>query len=139
MLPTEYCVTIKMNEDHFSILIESDHQGILQSKKKNHEETIMYSFIAFVVVESRSHVPLFATPATAGYQASLSFTVSWSLLKLMFTELVMPSNHLVLCHPFSSSLRSFPAPASFPMNWLFASCGQIIGASTSVLPMSIQG
>ena len=45
-----------------------------------------------------SHVQLFETPWTAAYQASPSFTVSWNLLKLMSIELVMPSNHLILCH-----------------------------------------
>ena len=51
-----------------------------------------------VVVQSLSHVQLFATPSTAAGQASLSFTISLSLLKLMSIELVMPSNHLILCH-----------------------------------------
>ena len=46
-----------------------------------------------------SHVCLFATPWTAARQASLSITNSWSLLKLMSIESVMPSNHLILCHP----------------------------------------
>ena len=46
-----------------------------------------------------SHIRLFATPWTAARQASLSFYISWSLLKLMSTELVMPSNHLILCYP----------------------------------------
>ena len=45
-----------------------------------------------------SHVRLFVTPWTVACQASLSFTISRNLLKLMFIELVMPSNHLVLCH-----------------------------------------
>ena len=56
----------------------------------------------FVVVQSLSHVWLFATPWTAAHQASLSFTISQNLLKLMFSDdvqSVMPSNHLVLCHP----------------------------------------
>jgi len=48
-----------------------------------------------VVVQSLSHVQLFATPWTAARQASLSFTISWSLLKLMSIELVMPSNYLI--------------------------------------------
>ena len=52
-----------------------------------------------VVVQSLSYVRLFATPWIAACQASLSFTISWSLLKLMSIELVMPSNHLVLCCP----------------------------------------
>ena len=52
-----------------------------------------------VVVESFSHVQLYLTPWTAAYQAPLFFTISQSLLKLVSIELVMPSNHLVLCHP----------------------------------------
>ena len=51
-------------------------------------------------VQLLSCVRLFATPWTATRQASLSITNSWSLLKLMSIELVMPSNHLILCHPF---------------------------------------
>ena len=52
-----------------------------------------------VVVQSLSRVLLFATPWTAAQQASLSFTISQSLLKPLCTELVMPSNHPILCHP----------------------------------------
>ena len=61
----------------------------------------------FSSVQSLSHVQLFATPWTAAHQASLSITNSRSLLKLMSIELVMQSNHLILCHPFSSRLQSF--------------------------------
>ena len=50
-------------------------------------------------VQLLSRVRLFATPWTAACQASLSITNSWSLLKLMSIESVMPSNHLILCHP----------------------------------------
>ena len=46
------------------------------------------------------HVPLFVTPGTAVRQASLSITNSWSLLNFMSIKSVMPSNHLILCHPF---------------------------------------
>ena len=53
----------------------------------------------FSSVQSLSHVQLFATPWTAAHQASLSITNSWSLLKLMPIESVMPSNHLILCQP----------------------------------------
>ena len=52
---------------------------------------------SFVIVQSLSHVWLFATPWTAASQASLSFTISQSLLRLTSIELVMPSNHLTLC------------------------------------------
>ena len=54
---------------------------------------------SLAVVQSLSHVQLFVTPWTAARQASLSFTISQSLLKLMTIELVMPSNHLVLLSP----------------------------------------
>ena len=76
----------------------------------------------------------------AAHQASLSFTVSWSLLKLMSIELVILSNHLILCCPISSCLQFFPASEYFPMSRLFTSGGQSIAASASasVLPMNIQ-
>ena len=53
----------------------------------------------FIVVNLLSHVWLFVTPWTAACQASLSFIISQSLLKLMSIELMMSSNHLILCHP----------------------------------------
>ena len=79
------------------------------------------------------------TPWTATCQASLFFTISWSLLKLMSIESMMLSNHLILCHPFSCP-QSFPASGFFPVSWLFASGGQSIRASASipVLPMNIE-
>ena len=57
----------------------------------------------------QSLVWLFATPWTAACQASLSITSSWSLLKLMFLKSVMPSNHLILCHPLLLLPSSFPS------------------------------
>ena len=91
-------------------------------------------------VQLLSCVQLFVTPWTAACQASLSIINSWSLLKLMSTELVMPSNHLILCLPFSSCLQSFPASGSFPMSQLFTSGGHGIGVSAlaSVLSVNIQ-
>ena len=59
-------------------------------------------------VQSLSSVQLFETPWTA-CQASLSITSSWSLLKLMSIELVMPSNHLILCHPLLLPPSIFPS------------------------------
>ena len=89
-----------------------------------------------VVVQSPSHVRLFVTPWTAACLASLSLTISWCLLKLMPFKSMMPSNHLILCRPFSSCLQSFPASGSFPVSQFFTSGGQRIGASASasVLP-----
>ena len=80
-----------------------------------------------------------ATPWTVACQAPLSSTISQSLLKFMFIESLMLSNHLILCCPFSFCRQSFPASDSFSMSRLFASSGQSIGASASVLPMNIQG
>ena len=94
--------------------------------------------IYFILLFSHSVVSNSETPWTAARQAPLSFTNSQSLLKLMSIESVMPSNHLILCRPFSSCLQSFPASGSFPTSQFFASGGQSIGASASVLPMNIQ-
>ena len=93
----------------------------------------------FSSVQSLSRVWLLATPWTAARQASLSITMCWNLLKLMSIESVMPSNHLIFCHPLL--LLAFnPFPGSFPMSQLFPSGDQSIEASTStsVLPMNTQ-
>ena len=90
----------------------------------------------FSSVQSLSRVWLFVTPRTAAHQASLSITNSQSLLKLMSIQSVMPSKHIILCHP----LQSFPESGFFPMSQFFTSGGQSIGVSAlaSVLPMNIQ-
>ena len=77
---------------------------------------------------------------TAACQASLSFTNSRSMLKLMSVESVMPSSHLILCHPLLLLPSIFPSIRVFAMSLLFPSDGQSIGASASasVLPMNIQ-
>ena len=77
-------------------------------------------------VQSLSRVQLFSTPWTAAHQASLSIINSRSLLKLMSIELVMPSNHLILCNPVSSSLQSFPTSGSFQMSQFLESGGQLL-------------
>ena len=89
---------------------------------------------------SLSHVQLFATPWTTALQASLSITSSWSSLKLMSIESVMPSNHLILCHPLLLLPSIFPSIRVFsnepalhirwPKYWSFG--------LTSVLPMNTQ-
>ena len=98
-----------------------------------------FQFSSTAVIQPLSCVWLFATPWTAAYQASLSFSISWSLLKLMSIE--------PWCHPaisssvtFSSCPQSFPASGFFPMSRVLTSGGQSIGASasTSDLPMNIQ-
>ena len=65
--------------------------------------------ISQLIVQSLSPVPLLVTPWSAACQASLSFAISWSLLKFMSMNSVMLSNHLILCHPFLNSyLSPFP-------------------------------
>ena len=93
---------------------------------------LLLSFIRQVVSQ------LFAAPWTAACQTSLSFSISLSLLKLMSVELVMPSNYLILCRPLLLLCSIFPSIRVFSMNWLFASGGQSVGASASVLSMNIQ-
>ena len=92
------------------------------------------------LVQSLSGVQFFSTPWTATCQDSLSITNSWSLLKLMSTESVIPSNHLILCRPLLHLPSIFPSIRVFSNESFFASGGQSIGvsASTSVLPMNIQ-
>ena len=88
-------------------------------------------------VQPLSCVQLFATQPSHRCQAPLSSTTSWYLLKFMSIELVMLSNHLILCLPFSFCLRSFPPSGSFLMSQFFASDGQSIGASATVLPKTL--
>ena len=77
----------------------------------------------FSSVQSLSRVWLFVTPWTAAHQASLSITNSWSLLRLMSIELVMPSNHLILCRPLLlipsifSSIRVFSNELVLLIRW----------------------
>ena len=90
-----------------------------------------------VVVQWLSCVWLLATSWTEAHQASLSFIISWSLLKFMFLESVKIISSASL---FSFCLLSFSASGSFLMSWLFTSGDQNIGASasSSVLSMNIQ-
>ena len=88
----------------------------------------------FTSVHSLSCVQLFMAPWSAARQAPGSFTISWSLLKLMPTESVMPSNHLIFCCPLLLLPSIFPSIRVFSNE--SALC-QRIGASASVLPMNI--
>ena len=90
-------------------------------------EALSYLFV--FVVQSLSRVQLFATPWTAVHQVSLSFTIPQSLLKLMSIELVMLSNHLILCHHLLllsvfTSIRVFSSESAlcftWPKHWSFS-------------------
>ena len=96
------------------------------------EETTQNSRVgnSRVIVQSLSCVVLFVIPWTAAHQASLSFTISKSLLKLMSIESMMPSNHLILCHPLLLLPSVFPSikvffnesvfPIRRPKYWSFS-------------------
>ena len=105
--------------------------------KSGHLDNIILSLI-FCCSFPKSCAAL-CDPMDCSTPGFLPFAISQSLLKFMSIESVMPSNHLILCCPFSSYPRSFPELGSFPMSRLFASGSQGIGASVSVLPMNIQG
>ena len=100
----------------------------------------MFLYPGVLVVQSLSRVWLFATPGTAAYEASLSFTISWCLLKLISIEFVMSSNHLILCHhllflpPICPSIRVFLNKSTLRMRWPKTG----VSDSGSVLPMNTQ-
>ena len=101
---------------------------------------VLVSLIA--VVQSPSHIRLFATPWTAARQASLSLTTFWSLPKFMFIALVMPSSQLILWRPLLllpsifSRIRDFSSELSVCIRWRKY---WNISASALVLPVNIQG
>ena len=84
---------------------------------------MLHSWKTIQSVQLLSHVQLFVTPWTAAYQASLSIINSYSLLKLVSIELVVPSNHLILCHPLLllpsifSSIRVLSNESALHIRW----------------------
>ena len=138
-LPT--CQKILCSADHvlplYSLIL--DRKDWTKNKSQRGEDlSIIFLLVCstlLVVVQSLSQVWLFVIPWTAACQASLSFTTSQSLLKLVSVELVMSPKHLILIF---FCLQSFPASRSFPMSWLFEPGGQSIGASALVFPMNTQ-
>ena len=102
---------------------------------------VLHSIVSpgFSLVQFLSHARLVVTPRTAVSQAFLSFTVSQSLLKIMSIELIMPSNHLILCPPLL-------LPSSLPSNRVFFNksalqirCSRYWSFNFSISPASIQG
>ena len=97
------------------ILHHLSHQGSPMLARKRTKGDFQHTALSFLNCSSTlsvwfkllSCVQLFATPWTAARQAYLPFIISQSLLKLISTESTMPSNHLILCHPFSSCPQSF--------------------------------
>ena len=86
---------------------ESEKAGLKTQHSENEDHGIQSH--QFSSVQSLSHVQPFATSWTVALQASLSITNSWSLLKLMSIESMMPSNHLILCRPLLLLPSIFPS------------------------------
>ena len=135
----------EMQEHGFDLLGRSPGKGNGNPRQYSCLENSMergarQTTVQFSSVQLLSHVQLFATPWTAAHQASLSITNSQSLLKLISIELVIPSDHLIICHPLLLPPSIFPSIRIFSNESVFFSAGQSIGvsASTSVIPMNIQ-
>ena len=96
----------------------------------------MFIFHSSIVGQSLSHVQLFATPWFPAHQVSLSFTMSWSLLKFTCTELVMLSDHLILCHPLLLLPSIFPASGPFPVSSSSHQVAKYWSFSFSISPSS---
>ena len=96
---------------------------MILNKNSNSKQTNAYNFSHFQSVQSLSRDRLFATPWTTAHQASLSITNAWSLPKLMSTDLVIPSNHLILCRPLLllpsifPSIRIFSNESALRIRW----------------------
>ena len=114
-LKTIYIPTVqhtKKKENLYPQRLVCNVHNIFSHNQKKWEKTqimISMQWNTVAVVQSLHHIQLFVTPWTAAHQASLSFTISQSLLKLMFIQQVMPSNHLILCHPFLLLPSIFPS------------------------------
>ena len=123
--------------------ISLNHYQVMRVVKIYHVSSMCKTYnklsSRIVVVQLLSCVQLFAIPWMVPHQAFLSFTISQSLFKFTSVELVILSNHLIFCCPLLLCLQSFSASTSFPMSWFFPSGNQRIGASASVLSMTIQG
>ena len=101
------------------VIIELDSTDL---EHFHHHRKFHWRVLQFNSVQSLSHVWLFVIPWTAARQASLSITNSWSLLKLMSIESVMPSNHLILCSPLLlpsvfPSIRVFSSESVLHIKW----------------------
>ena len=132
----DQCINLCPLDSESSILFNYISQWLIWVIKLVKANCMWFQFSS---VQLLSHVRLFETPWIAACQASLSITNSRRLPKPMSIVSVMPSNHLILCHPLLLP-PSFSASRSFSMSQFFASGGQSIAvsASASVLPMNIQ-
>ena len=106
-----------------SVFQDEAHASIKHKDGKKWEYPRNRENYCFLLFNLGSYVWLFATPWTVAHQASLSFTISWSLLILMSIKTVMPSNHLILCspllllHSICPSIRVFSSESALCIRW----------------------
>ena len=104
-------------------MVNFTYQDSSEGRGRVHAWVVWTHRLALLLLFRLTHVRLFATPWTAAHQASLSFTISQSLLKLMSIESVMPSNHLILCRPLLllpsifPSIRVFSNESALSIRW----------------------
>ena len=116
-----FSIVAILNHNKFLDLTQIYHLIILDIRSSEikvstglfQERVCLLGFSSLSSVQSLSCVQLFATPWTAAHQASLSITNSWSLLKLVSVESLMPSNHLILCRPLLLPPSIFPSITVF--------------------------
>ena len=117
---------LQVIQSHWRLLSRWPSNGLRLTRLHHYNRMVRKNThfgIRFSSVQSLSRVQLFATPWTAACQASLSITKSQSPPKPMSIELVMPSNHLILCHPLIllpsifPSIRFFSNESAFQMRW----------------------
>ena len=131
-------VSMGFFRQEYSIGLPCPPSGDLSDQGSN---LCLLQFLQFSSVQSLSHAWLFATPWIAAHQASLSITISQSSLRLTSIESVMPSSHLILCHPLlllppiPPSIRLFSNESALCMRW--SSTG--VSSSASFLPKKPQG
>ena len=130
MSPSQWGLPCTSDSPHPALLVPK----FLSPSKEQKTSLLQYRVFCMLLISCSVVSMDYSTP---GFPVLHHFP---QFAQTMSIESVMPSNHLMLCHPFSSRLQSFPASGSFPMSQLFASGGQSTraSASASVLPMDIQ-
>ena len=133
-------MTKRLNNNHLCSSLNQNHIQELDESENFVTQASLLNSVKVVVFQLLRHVRLSVTLWIAAHQASLSFTISRSLLRLMTIELVMSSNHLILCHSLLLLPSIFPSIRVFSSKLVIHIRWQSIGASAlvSVIPMKIQ-
>ena len=117
-----------------------ENVNICGSSRQDMDVLLFFIFVVCCCSVTNSCLTVCDSMDCTACQTTLSFTISQSLFKLTYNELVMPSNHLILCHPLLFLSSIFPSDGYSLRSQFFTSCDQSVHApaSASVLPMNIQ-